>query len=119
MAVLKVRALVDGDVKWAGFYGLQRRKPGEEFVIEKESDFSHSWMEAIGWKPSDISQARKDSFKEVIRQKPSAIDVRKDLENKKKMAASAPKVTVAEPVPAAVVDVNTEDRSPNAPEEAI
>jgi hypothetical protein len=117
MAALKVRAIMDGDIKWAGFYDLRRRKPGEEFILENESDFSHRWMEAIGWKPKDISQARKDSFKDIIRPvSPSAIDVRKDLENKKKVSQKA---TVAEPVPAAVVEVNTEDTSPNAPEDAI
>jgi hypothetical protein len=116
MAVLKVRAVAEGDVKWVGFYNLKRRVKGEEFVLDRESDFSHRWMEAIGWKPADISQSRKESFKEIIRQAPSAIDVRKDIENKKK---TAQKVTVAEPVPATVAEVNTEDKSPNAPEEAI
>jgi len=116
MAVLKVKAVANGEVKWAGFYGLQRRKDGEEFVLRREEDFSHRWMVAIGWTPKEISQARKDSFKEIIRQVPSAIDVRKDLENKKK---TTQKASVAEPVPAAVVEVNVEDKSPNKPEEAI
>lgn len=117
MSVLKVRAVAFGDIKWVGYYDLKRRRPGEEFILKKEEDFSHRWMEAIGWTPKDISNARKESFKEIIRQTPSAIDVRKDLETKKKLMSK--KVTVDEPVPEKVVEVNTEDKSPNAQEEAI
>lgn len=118
MAVLKVRAVAGGDVKWAGFYGLQRRKPDEVFVLRCEEDFSHRWMEAIGWTPKPISDAKKATFKEIIRQKPAAIDVRKDLEMKKKLM-KAPAVTVAEPVPETVVEVNIDDKSYNPQDEAI
>jgi hypothetical protein len=118
MAVLKVRAVANGECKWVGWYGLQRRKPGEEFVLDNESDFSHRWMEAIGWNPSDISQARKDSFKDIIKPSmPSAIDVRKNMEIKRKTMER--KATVEEPIPASVVEVNVEDNSPNSLEEAI
>lgn len=30
-----------------GYYGLQRRREGEEFVIEKPEDFSEKWMEPV------------------------------------------------------------------------
>ena len=30
-----------------GYYGLQRRREGEEFEIEKPEDFSEKWMEAV------------------------------------------------------------------------
>jgi hypothetical protein len=29
----------------------RRRKEGEEFVLNSEKDFSHRWMQAIGWEP--------------------------------------------------------------------
>lgn len=30
-----------------GYYGLQRRREGTEFEIEKPEDFSDKWMEAV------------------------------------------------------------------------
>ena len=30
-----------------GYYGLQRRREGTEFEIEKPEDFSEKWMEAV------------------------------------------------------------------------
>ena len=30
-----------------GYYGLQRRREGAEFEIEKPEDFSEKWMEAV------------------------------------------------------------------------
>lgn len=34
-----------------GYYAHKRWKEGRELVLEKASDFSHTWMEAIGWEP--------------------------------------------------------------------
>lgn len=119
MAVLKVKAVANGDIKWAGFYGLQRRKPDEVFVLRREEDFSYNWMEAIGWTPKPISDARKATFKEIVRQKPAAIDVRKEMANKAKTMKVDKVVTVDEPIPEEVKEVNTEDTSHNPPIEAI
>jgi hypothetical protein len=30
-----------------GFYGIRRRKEGEEFTIDSEKDFSEKWMEHV------------------------------------------------------------------------
>jgi hypothetical protein len=30
-----------------GYYGLQRRREGDVFEIEKNEDFSEKWMEAV------------------------------------------------------------------------
>ena len=120
MAVLKVKAVAaSSEVKWAGFYGLRRRKDGDVFILRKEEDFSHRWMEAIGWTPKAISSVRKESFKEIIRQAPAAIDVRKDMEKKAKTMVGQRPVTVEEPVPATVKEVNIDDTSHNQPIDAI
>lgn len=119
MAILKVKAVASGDVKWAGFYGLQRRKPDEVFILRREEDFSHNWMEAIGWTPKSISETRKESFKEIIRQAPAAIDVRKEMAKKAKTMTDSKKVTVEEPIPDTVKEVNVEDTSHNPQIDAI
>ena len=118
MGKLKVKAISGGDIKWAGYYDLQRRKPGEEFILNSEKEFSPLWMEAIGWSPAPMSSQQKAAQKEIIRQDRSALDIRKELEARGKMNKVS-KVTVEKPVPAAVVEVNTEDKSPNPQEEVI
>lgn len=46
---MKVRAVLpEGKI---GFYGTQRRRTGDVFDLESESDFSEKWMEAIEEKP--------------------------------------------------------------------
>lgn len=49
MAGLKVR-VKDGMM---GYYAHKRRREHVEFVLEKESDFSHTWMIALGWEPKE------------------------------------------------------------------
>ena len=113
---LKVRAVADGEVKYAGYYDLKRRAPGEEFVIANESDFSHLWMEAVGWTPKPMTAVQEQAKKEIIKPAmPSAIDVRKELENKKKSFEKKTPVVV-EKEPAAV---NVEDKSHNPSDDVI
>lgn len=113
---LKVRAVADGDVKYAGYYDLKRRAPGEEFVIADESEFSPFWMEAIGWTPKPMTAVQANAKKEIIKPAmPSAIDVRKELEkNKKSFKKEAPVVVEKEPV-----TVNVEDKSHNPSDDVI
>lgn len=44
---------VEGEKKMVGFYGLKRRYHGEQFELEKESDFSARWMK---WVKGPLSQ---------------------------------------------------------------
>jgi hypothetical protein len=48
---IRVRVKDFGENKF-GYYGDKRRKPGEEFFIEKEEHFSSKWMERVDGKPS-------------------------------------------------------------------
>ena len=125
MAELKVKAVAGGDVRWAGYYGHQRRAPGAVFVLRKEEHFSHLWMEAIGWTPKEKTAKDALTEKEIIRTagkpmgaKQSGID---KVKGGKAAALSqvAGKVSMDNPVPETVKEVNTEDTSPNAAEEAI
>lgn len=78
MAILKVR-VKDGMM---GYYAHKRRRENTEFVLEKESDFSHTWMVALGWEPkeklvklSEIDRLRienselKEKLKEIPKEK--------------------------------------------------
>ena len=125
MKELKVKAIAGGDVRWAGYYQHQRRAPGAVFVLKDEAHFSHLWMEAIGWTPKEKSGKTALAQKEIIRTagkpmgaKQSGID---KVKGGKAAALSqvAGKVSMADPVPETVKEVNTEDTSPNATEEAI
>ena len=121
---LKVRAIVDGDVRWAGYYDLKRRKPGDVFELANEKEFSSAWMEPIGWTPKPTEAGKIAAMKEVIKTGVGAMGSRQSAMDKAKAGkamslAQMGGVSAADPVPVAVVEVNTEDRSPNAPEEAI
>lgn len=113
---LKVRAVAEGDVKYAGYYDLKRRAPGEEFVIADENEFSHLWMEAVGWTPKPMTATQVMAKKEIIKPAmPTAIDVRKELEKKQKsFKKEAPVVVEKEPVV-----VNVEDKSHNPSDDVI
>ncbi len=56
-----------------GYYGLKRRKAGERFAIEKDSDFSKKWMERL------TSKEHKDVVEEDAEQKASRRK-RKDID---------------------------------------
>lgn len=51
---VKARAISD-EQKYSGYYAHLRRRPGEEFEIETEEQFSYFWMEAVGWEPKPVS----------------------------------------------------------------
>ena len=44
---LRVRALGDDAIKWAGYYNSVRRAPGAVFDLLKPADFSERWMEKV------------------------------------------------------------------------
>lgn len=127
MAELKVKAFVRGDIRWAGYYELKRRKPGEIFNLSKKSDFSAEWMEPIGWTPEAAPAARVEAFKTAVRPATGAIDAKKSgfdvAKDGKKVSLSqiAGKAPIAadNPVPEDVKEINTEDTSPNKGEVII
>ncbi len=43
-----------------GYYGLQRRREGDVFEIEKNEDFSEKWMEAVDG-PAPVKAGEKVS----------------------------------------------------------
>ena len=49
LTVIAIGGTEEGQV--VGYYGDRRRRSGERFKIAKPRDFSHRWMEAVGWKP--------------------------------------------------------------------
>ena len=124
MKELKVKAISGGDVRWAGYYQHQRRVPGAVFVLSKEEHFSHLWMEAVGWTPKAKDDKTKLAEKEIIRTTAKPMGSRQSGIDKVmggKVAALsqvAGKVSMDDPTPD-VKEVNVEDKSPNAAEEAI
>jgi len=44
---MRVRALAVNDQKYAGYYGLVRRKPGDVFDLADPKHFSKTWMEQV------------------------------------------------------------------------
>ena len=105
---LKVKAFVDGEVKYVGYYDLKRRANGEVFEIQNENEFSHLWMQAIGWKPKPMTAVQENAKKEIIKPAmPSAIDVRKEAEKKQKTFKKETPVVEAEPF---VETVNIDDK---------
>lgn len=113
---LKVQAIADGDIKYAGYYDLRRRTPNEIFEIENENEFSPLWMKAIGWKPKPMTKVQENAKKEVIKPAaPSAMDIRKELNSRNKtFKAKAEPIVIEVPE-----EVNVNDTSHNKAEEVI
>ena len=44
---LRVRALGDDSIVYAGYYNMVRRRPGDVFDLLRPSDFSKKWMEKV------------------------------------------------------------------------
>lgn len=66
--MIKVRAIR------LGYYGLARRKEGDEFVIHGENEFSKNWMEKVddAQEPVAIQEKSKKSKQKLAEQEPSA-----------------------------------------------
>ena len=58
---MKVKAIGSSD-KWVGYYGLKRRRGGDVFTLDKESDFSEQWMEKV---PAKTPESKPSSFKDL------------------------------------------------------
>lgn len=63
-----------------GFDGMRRQKPGEQFTITDESQFSWAWMVPVGWTPKkkqpqdwedprELRERQDKEFKETLRGK--------------------------------------------------
>ena len=44
---MRVRAIGDDSIVYAGYYNMVRRKPGDVFDLLRPSDFSETWMENV------------------------------------------------------------------------
>ncbi len=66
----------------AGYYGLQRRKEGDEFAIESDEEFSTLWMEKMSTKDVKASAKKKEEFEEKMDDGLSGPDVRHSMLDK-------------------------------------
>lgn len=56
---MQVRAIREG------YYDLKRKKEGVVFDIKNEVEFSHCWMEPVGWLPKSAPPLEMKRYTEV------------------------------------------------------
>lgn len=78
LTVKAIGGVEEGQV--VGYYGEKRRRDGETFKIRKAKDFSHRWMEAIGWEPPPPRDIDLVPFEERLVNLDMAAQAAKDAE---------------------------------------